>query len=132
MTEHTNMPILKSCNSRIPSIPWSVIAGHERQAMRNHYQTLERLAERGGLSPAEAVAIIEDRRFSRMELKDAEARLMELCEADSQKERRPLTGCAAARDGDCTHPDCPQLRDNEPRATGRHCPLDSQKGSGDE
>lgn len=39
--------------------------------------------------------------------------------------RRPLTGCAAARDGDCTHPHCPQLRDNEPKATGRHCPLDT-------
>lgn len=80
MTERTNMPILKSAKSRIPSIRWSVIAGHERQAMRNHGQTLERLAERGGLSPAEAVAIIEDRKFCRMELADAEDRLIQLCE----------------------------------------------------
>lgn len=86
MSEHTNMPILRSCKSRIPSIRWSVIAGHERQAMHNHGQTLERLAERGGLSPAEAVAIIEDRPFRRMELKDAEARLMELCEVDNNQE----------------------------------------------
>jgi hypothetical protein len=85
MSKRTNMPILKSCKSSISSIPWSVIAGHERQAQRNNYQTLEQLAERGGLSPDEAVAIIEDRPFSRMELKDAEARLMELCEAASQK-----------------------------------------------
>jgi hypothetical protein len=39
--------------------------------------------------------------------------------------RRPLVGCAAGRDGDCTHPDCPQLQDHEPKATGRHCPLDT-------
>lgn len=39
-------------------------------------------------------------------------------------ELQPITRCAAARDGDCTHAQCPQLRDNEPRATGRHCPLD--------
>ena len=31
----------------------------------------------------------------------------------------------ADRDGDCIHPLCPQHRDNEPHATGRHCPLDA-------
>lgn len=34
---------------------------HEPQAYRNHGQTLARLSQRGGLSPAEAVAIIEGR-----------------------------------------------------------------------
>lgn len=49
-----------------PSIPWWVIAQHEAQAMRNHGgQTLERLAERGGLSPTEALCVIEDRAWSR-------------------------------------------------------------------
>lgn len=37
-----------------------------------------------------------------------------------------LTRCAAARDGECRHANCPQLRDNEPKASGRHCPLDTQ------
>lgn len=32
--------------------------------------------------------------------------------------------CHGDRDGDCSWPECPQLRDNEPYATGRHCPLD--------
>lgn len=32
--------------------------------------------------------------------------------------------CHSHKDGDCTWPACPQLRDNEPAATGRHCPLD--------
>lgn len=33
--------------------------------------------------------------------------------------------CHADKDGDCHHENCPQLRDNEPEATGRHCPLDT-------
>ncbi|HFT5239514.1 TPA: hypothetical protein ACGTP8_000247 [Yersinia enterocolitica] len=37
----------------------------------------------------------------------------------------PLERCAAARDGECHHKDCPQIRDNEPTATGRHCPIDN-------
>lgn len=41
------------------------------------------------------------------------------------QESRALKRCAAGRDGDCTHIQCPQLRDGEPRATGRHCPLDA-------
>lgn len=45
-------------------IPWRVIAPHALQAMKNHDQTLERLAERGGLSPCEAIAVLEDRYWS--------------------------------------------------------------------
>jgi hypothetical protein len=32
--------------------------------------------------------------------------------------------CRAHKDGDCFWEGCPQLRDNEPHATGRHCPYD--------
>lgn len=32
--------------------------------------------------------------------------------------------CHATTDGECFWPKCPQMRDGEPRATGRHCPLD--------
>jgi len=35
--------------------------------------------------------------------------------------------CHADRDGDCIHKQCPQLRDNEPHKTGRHCPLDTEE-----
>lgn len=38
-----------------------------------------------------------------------------------------LKRCAAAKDGDCIHPLCPQERDNEPHTTGRHCPLDNRE-----
>lgn len=42
------------------------------------------------------------------------------------KATTPLKRCAAGRDGECGHTQCPQLRDGEPRATGRHCPLDNE------
>lgn len=32
--------------------------------------------------------------------------------------------CRAGSDGDCAWVKCPQLRDNEPATTGRHCPMD--------
>lgn len=35
----------------------------------------------------------------------------------------PLTGCHAGKDGECNHPNCPQIRDNEPKTSGRSCPL---------
>ncbi len=39
-------------------------------------------------------------------------------------ERPNVPHCHADRDGDCAWPECPQVRDGEPRATGRHCPYD--------
>ena len=77
MTDRTSMPIM-SC-AAITSIPWAAIEAHERQAMANHGQTLARLAGRGGLGVCEAVAIIEDRRWHRMDKAVAEQRLLELC-----------------------------------------------------
>jgi hypothetical protein len=37
---------------------------------------------------------------------------------------RNASACRSHRDGDCGWAKCPQLADNEPAATGRHCPLD--------
>lgn len=45
-----------------PSVPWWAMEPHGKQAERNHGQTLERLAERGGLGPAEAWWVIQDQR----------------------------------------------------------------------
>jgi hypothetical protein len=47
------------------------------------------------------------------------------CDACPREAAPVLARCAAGRDGECSHVQCPQLRDNEPRATGRHCPLDN-------
>lgn len=43
------------------TVAWSLIAPHEAQAQSNHGQSLEQLAARGGLSPAEALAVLTDR-----------------------------------------------------------------------
>lgn len=42
-----------------------------------------------------------------------------------ESQRPYMERCAAARDGECCDIRCPQLRDKEPQATGRHCPLDT-------
>jgi hypothetical protein len=42
------------------SVPWEMVAPHEAQAQYNHGQTLERLAERGGLSPMELACVLAD------------------------------------------------------------------------
>jgi predicted RNA-binding Zn ribbon-like protein len=52
----------------------------ERQAKINHGQTLDRLAERGGLSASEALAICEKREWRRVSAKDALVSLQALSE----------------------------------------------------
>jgi hypothetical protein len=44
-------------------IPFAMIAPHEARAKRSHGQSLERLAERGGLAVAEALDVLEGRRW---------------------------------------------------------------------
>jgi hypothetical protein len=60
------------------NIPWSLIASHEHQAMRNHGQSLEVIARRGGLIADEACAVLEDRPWRRMPRADANGRLLQL------------------------------------------------------
>lgn len=55
----------------IVDLPWRVIASHEAQAFKNHHQTLATLAGRGGLSACEAVAVLRDRPWHRMDLQMA-------------------------------------------------------------
>lgn len=43
----------------------------------------------------------------------------------NKEDGEQLDHCAAGRDGDCTHPQCPQNRDGEPMKSNRHCPLDT-------
>jgi hypothetical protein len=44
-------------------VPLEAVAPFEAQADRNHGQTLKRLAERGGLSPSELVAVMHRKTF---------------------------------------------------------------------
>lgn len=45
-------------------VPWSLLAPHEKRAKRNHDQSLEKLASRGGLGVTEMLAVLEDRGLS--------------------------------------------------------------------
>ncbi len=57
---------------------WSLLEACDQRARANHGQTIKRLGERGGLGPDEAVAILEDRRWHKMNQFDAVLRLAEM------------------------------------------------------
>lgn len=57
----TIMPIMGA--TLMSEIPFEMIAPHEARAQRNHGQSLNRLAERGGLSASEAICILVDLRW---------------------------------------------------------------------
>ena len=63
---HNMFPILESVGSQPVYIPYNIIAPHEAQAIRNHSQTLQRLAERGGLDWTEALAVLNDKTWKEM------------------------------------------------------------------
>jgi len=53
-------------------IPWAMIEAHDAQAKRNHGgQDLVRLRARHGLSPCEALAILEDREWKAIPTRQA-------------------------------------------------------------
>lgn len=60
MTRAT-MPIMGA--TLMNEIPFAMIAPHESNAQRNHGQSLNRLADRGGLAASEAIAILEGLRW---------------------------------------------------------------------
>ncbi len=65
------------------SVPWSVLEPYAEQAMRFHGQTLEKLAERGGLSPSEVAAVIEDRNWTPMAWRESVIVLLAALEGPS-------------------------------------------------
>lgn len=65
-----SFPLMDSKGKPSGNIPWEIIASHEEQAIKNHYQTLDVLAKRGGLSFEEALAVLEDRAFEKDSMAD--------------------------------------------------------------
>ena len=66
MPDEPMFPILFNDVRKYPDcprkIPWAIIEPHRKQAKENHCgQTLERLAQRGGLDPRELRCVLEDR-----------------------------------------------------------------------
>lgn len=46
-----------------PSIPWYIMRPHEVWCRKNHHQTLERIAQRGGLGAIEAICVVRGWEF---------------------------------------------------------------------
>jgi hypothetical protein len=44
-------------------VPYILVEGHDKQAQSNHFQTLERLSQRGGLSPLELWCVVNDKKW---------------------------------------------------------------------
>lgn len=63
------MPLMGTCLA----IEMSLL--NETQARTNHSQSLETLADRGGLSPCEALAIMEKRRWYKFDTMEAVLKL---------------------------------------------------------
>lgn len=59
-----NMPVIRGTN--IKSIPMALLQPYEEQALRNHNQSLQRLAERGGMDSCEILGIVRGLRWSQL------------------------------------------------------------------
>jgi len=61
------------------TVPWSFVEPHREWAMKHHYQTLERLAERGGLSWGELRHVVNHLSWrTDAPMKDEQARVVML------------------------------------------------------
>lgn len=61
-------PILKGEGAKID---YQLVADHAEQAKKNHYQSVERLAERGGLSWCELYAVLHNREWKKIDDNEA-------------------------------------------------------------
>ncbi|MEG8224020.1 hypothetical protein OSJ57_26040 [Sphingomonas sp. HH69] len=68
LTARKGFPIL---GERGAKVDWQLVADHGKQAHANHYQTVERLAERGGLSWCELHAVLHNRKWQKMDQNEA-------------------------------------------------------------
>lgn len=59
-------------------VPMAIMRRHAAQAQRNHYQTLERLRERGGLCAQEAMAVVADEEWDKRRYRDEDSAWDEL------------------------------------------------------
>ncbi|MEO8645354.1 hypothetical protein [Pseudomonas sp.] len=70
-----NMPVMKCTN--INAIPMPLLIPYEKQALRNHGQSLQRLAERGGMAACEILGIVRGVSWGELKVRpDDEAELI--------------------------------------------------------
>jgi hypothetical protein len=60
------------------SIPWEMMLPHEKQSQVNHCQSLKRISERGGFGRCEAIAVLEDRKWTPMSPEDSDKKLKQM------------------------------------------------------
>ena len=70
------------------TVPMALVLEHERQADQNHGQTIHRLKERGGLSWCELSAVLDDRKYCRMDADAAHERAMRSVLVWQDRQRR--------------------------------------------
>jgi hypothetical protein len=69
-------------------IPWEMIRPHNGQCMANHGgQTLERIAQRGGLGRCEAIAVLADQKWTPIDADIADEKLKAMVEEYQSKQR---------------------------------------------
>lgn len=86
--DERQFPLLGQADSRFRSIPWGLIAPHEKRARSNHGQSFEMLARRGGLSVDEALAVIEDMDFPRQ--RNAQAAVLLMAHVERYKRQKQI------------------------------------------
>lgn len=84
--DQTKWLIANGCPRRVP---WAFIEPHAKQAWATHGQTLERLAERGGLCVAEMVCVLDGLRWGRREFRTSEDALPRLLERLAEWQQEP-------------------------------------------
>lgn len=71
-------PIMDIQSHSTEYIPWFYLSGCAERALKNHGQSLETLAQRGGLSWCEALALMEDRPWCRMDNDEAKRKVHQI------------------------------------------------------
>ena len=76
------------------SVPWSVMLPHNDMCKRNHGgQDLQRIAERGGLYPAEAFCVVNDLVYHEADKKFSIEYMTEQWREFAEKVNNPVTAC---------------------------------------
>lgn len=73
------------------TIPWQVMGNHRGRAIKNHYQSIERLAERGGLTWYETYCVLNETKFipqTNMDEYLIKQRVLEIVEKEQSKIRQ--------------------------------------------
>jgi hypothetical protein len=73
---------------QIKEMPMAMLLPHEKQAIRNHGQSLHRLNERGGIDAAEALAILQDQGWQQLKVPLAQCEQDLIVLVDKFKEKK--------------------------------------------